>query len=130
MSFQLKQQATGSGDNSAALWDAATGRLLFELEGHTAGVAGVAFSPDGDRVLTGSKDNLAKLWDARKGKELLTLKGHTEEITGVAFSRQGNLALTASRDGTTLVWPAEDWKIAPATESLAPDATTSDNRGR
>jgi hypothetical protein len=53
---------TGSGDNTARLWDAATGKLVATLEGHTDAVRVVAFSPDGARVLTGFLDNTARLW--------------------------------------------------------------------
>src|SRR5438445_10994547 len=36
--------ATGSEDRTAKVWDAATGRELLTLAGHTAGIASVAFS--------------------------------------------------------------------------------------
>ena len=68
---------TGSEDNTARLWDAATGKAVATLAGHTAAVRAVAFSPDGTRVLTGSEDKTARLWDAATGKAVATLAGHT-----------------------------------------------------
>src|SRR6185437_859448 len=50
---------------------------IFTLDGHTGVVWGVAFSPDGTRIVTGSADATAKVWDARTGAPLLELKGHT-----------------------------------------------------
>ena len=45
---------TGSGDQTAKVWDARTGMALLELKGHTGRVNSVAFSPDGTRIVTGS----------------------------------------------------------------------------
>ena len=45
---------TGSWDNTARLWDAATGNMAATLEGHTNIVTAVAFFADGARVVTGS----------------------------------------------------------------------------
>ena len=45
---------TGSGDNTARLWDARSGKPLGEPLRHESSVSAVAFSPEGDRVLTGS----------------------------------------------------------------------------
>jgi WD40 repeat protein len=49
-------------DQTARLWDAASGKKLLTLEGHTDGVRSAAFSPDGTRVVTASDDDTAKIW--------------------------------------------------------------------
>jgi WD40 repeat protein len=95
---------TGSGDNTARLWDAATGRAVATLAGHTYAVTAVAFSPDGTRILTGSDDGAARLWDAATGKTMATLAGHTNPVVAVAFSRDGTRVLTGSRDNTARLW--------------------------
>ena len=69
---------TASNDNTARLWDAATGKALATLAGHTDRVMSAAFSPDGTRVVTASDDSTARLWDAASGKALATLEGHTD----------------------------------------------------
>src|SRR5262249_39383496 len=76
---------TGSADNTARLWDVATGREIRPLEGHTDEVLAVAFSPDGRRLLTGSADRTVRLWDAAGGRQLFSLEGHTERVSSVAF---------------------------------------------
>ncbi len=40
-------------DKKVRLWDVATGRELFQLKGHMAGVTSVAFSPDGSLLASG-----------------------------------------------------------------------------
>jgi len=65
-----RQVLTGSWDNTARLWDAATGRELRRFEGHTSAVTSVCFSPDGRQVLTGSGDGTARLLDGGLGREI------------------------------------------------------------
>ena len=53
---------TASVDNTARLWDAATGAALAVLRGHEGGVLGAVFDPAGARVLTASRDRTARIW--------------------------------------------------------------------
>jgi eukaryotic-like serine/threonine-protein kinase len=89
------------------VWDAERGQEILSLEGHTGHVNGVAFSPDGKRILTGSMDKTAKVWNAETGQAILSLKGHTERVISVAFSPDGKRILTGSGDTTVKVWEAE-----------------------
>jgi WD40 repeat protein len=118
---------TGSRDNTAIVWSlaGATPEVLHTLEGHTAAITSVAFSPDqrtpadvtddsaattvwSTRILTGSEDYTAILWDATTGEEILTLDGHSREVTSVGFSPDGRLVLTGSRDGRVILWLTRD----------------------
>jgi len=55
-------------------------KLLRSLEGNTAEVDSVAFSPDGRQLSIGSKDQTIKLWDAMTGRLLRTTTGHTGRV--------------------------------------------------
>ena len=57
-------------------------RLARTLTGHTRGVLGVAFSPDGRLLATASRDGTARVWDPATGDCLRTLTGHTSELSG------------------------------------------------
>ena len=76
---------TGSEDNTARLWDAATGQKIRILGGHEKGITSVAFA-DGRTILTGSDDDTARLWDAATGQKIRILGGHEKGITSVAFA--------------------------------------------
>ena len=95
---------TGSSDDTARLWDVATGRELRHFR-HANSVSSVAFSPDGRTVLTGSSDGSARLWEAATGRELRQFKGRA--VSSVAFSPDGRTALTGSSDysdNTARLW--------------------------
>jgi RNA polymerase sigma factor (sigma-70 family) len=49
--------------NLLQIWEMATGKLRRTLKGHTGGVTGCVFSPDGRRVLTASADTTVLVWD-------------------------------------------------------------------
>jgi WD40 repeat protein/tRNA A-37 threonylcarbamoyl transferase component Bud32 len=95
---------TASGDNTARIWDEASGQELLRLRGHTDRVQNAQFSPDGRRVATASWDNTARVWDAATGQPLLVLAGHGGPVETVAFSSDGQRIVTASRDSTVRIW--------------------------
>jgi hypothetical protein len=77
---------TASLDQSARIWDAATGKEIAVLRGHDAAVRSAAFSPDGSRIVTASEDRTARIWDAATAKEILVLRGHEAAVIAAAFS--------------------------------------------
>jgi WD40 repeat protein len=66
---------TGSWDQTAKVWDAASGRELLTLKGHANSVWAVGFSPDGRRIVTGSDDNTAKVWFSEDAEQPGRLPG-------------------------------------------------------
>jgi WD40 repeat protein/tetratricopeptide (TPR) repeat protein len=101
-----KAVLTGSYDNTARLWDAATGRAIGAPMRHQSRIYIVAFSPDGRAVLTGSGDDTARLWDATTGRPLTRPLRHDGMVVCAAFSPDGKTVLTGSRDQTARLWDA------------------------
>lgn len=102
--------ATAGADNTAKLWDTATGAELATFRGHTDNVVSVAFSPDAKRLVTGSWDATAKVWDIGSGREIAALRGHGGKVNAVAFSPDGKRIATASEDKTVKLWDAANGK--------------------
>ena len=116
-----KVALTASADNTARLWDAATGKPIGTPLAHKGVVWAVAFSPDGKVVLTGSEDNTARLWDAATGRSIGSPLMHKGRVMDVAFSPDGKVILTGSLDNTARLWDAE---------TLKPIGAPLEHRGR
>jgi WD40 repeat protein len=81
------------------IWDVAAGKVLRTLAGHTDGVRGVAFSPDGRTLATGSEDRSVRLWNPATGHELAVLR-EKQHVTGLAFAPDGKELAVMLHNGT------------------------------
>jgi RNA polymerase sigma factor (sigma-70 family) len=99
--------ADGWGVRTIHIWDAATGKQLRTLEGHTDGVLCLAYSPDGKTLASASNDGTVRLWDPDKGVERASLPGHSGAVRWLAWSHDGKRLASAGADGTVRVWDAD-----------------------
>ncbi|HEY6063841.1 MAG TPA: WD40 repeat domain-containing protein, partial [Chitinophagaceae bacterium] len=102
-----------SNDKTVKIWNAANGKLIDSLVGHTDAVSFIQFSPDGKKIITASNDRTAKIWDAATGSLLLDLGGHTFNIRDALFSPAAaqnepgsRQIITTSDDGSVKLWDA------------------------
>jgi WD40 repeat protein/serine/threonine protein kinase len=118
--------ATGGYDGRVLVWDTSSvkpfdfQRLVSgeapespkyrALEGHSAAVRAVQFSPDGRLLLTGSQDNSVKVWDVARGKVLKTLRGHAGWVRSCAFTPDGHGVVSGSHDHLAKVWSIEGYE--------------------
>jgi ribosome assembly protein 4 len=112
------RMVSGSGDNTARIWDCDTGTPVHTLKGHTSWVLAVSWSPDDSRIATGSMDNTVRLWDPKTGKQLGNpMKGHTKWVTSLSWEpyhlqKTGEPRLaSSSKDCTVRVWSTNQQKI-------------------
>jgi WD40 repeat protein len=106
-----KTVATGAGDGTIRVWDAATGGRRTTLGKHTLPVVALTFSPDGKALasaggipnVVGSSGEV-KLWDLASGRARFTLNSHRTPVTCVAISADGRTLATGNADGTVKLW--------------------------
>ncbi|MEM7514288.1 MAG: hypothetical protein AAF388_25405, partial [Bacteroidota bacterium] len=75
---------TGSGDNTAKLWEVSSGKEVRSFRGNSGSVSSVAFSPDGKFLMTGSSDQsflLYQLLDSQLDSFLIQQEHHLWEHT-------------------------------------------------
>ena len=128
--------ASGSLDPNVILWkvnetstrslhssEAGPIRLLEEwavLEGHTAWVLSVAFSPtvsaaNSYQLASASADNTVRLWEVSEAGEYTSqvLNGHEMWVKAVAWSADSSLLASGSGDTTIRIWYVGSGRQSP-----------------
>jgi WD40 repeat protein len=104
--------SAGKGDDTARLWDLATGKEVRQFKGHAGGVCQVAFSPDGTILASGgSDDGTVRLWEMATGKELASIGGHSKSVGPMVFSADGKTLATYGYDDKVIrLWDVAQGK--------------------
>jgi WD40 repeat protein/serine/threonine protein kinase len=95
---------TTSLDNTAQVWNAATGQRVAPALKHNGHVNHASFSPDGRRVVTAGMEGTVQVWDAATGARSAAPLHHCGAIWRATFSPDGRHLLTASSDETARLW--------------------------
>jgi hypothetical protein len=102
---------------------------LRTLEGHTAQVNALAFSPDGSMLASVSSDKTLRIWRMPDGAPIHTITGKND-LHDIAFSPDGRTIAVASDSGVDL-WDAVDGLLLRSIEgdnsfavAFSPDALT------
>jgi WD40 repeat protein len=82
-------------DRVARIWEAATGKFVGMLAGHTGPIQSAAFSHDGRQLVTASWDTTARIWDVAVCKELAVFQ-HPSALTSAAFTPDDRQLLVVS----------------------------------
>jgi WD40 repeat protein/CHAT domain-containing protein len=106
-----KRIVSGEQDGTLAIWNAATGRKMLTLKGHTRPIVSIAFGPDGTRIVSGGEDGTLRLWDAtttgsqHEASELIA-RAQIGPFVCVAISADGSRVVTGRENGALRVWDA------------------------
>jgi len=118
ISHQTIQVAFGFTTGKITTFDAETGKVLLELDGHPTAVTGLAFSPVGTYLASCSaayhevgatEDTVARagdvrIWDNKTGDLVKVLVGHALTVHSVAWSTDGARLATVGESGTAVIW--------------------------
>ena len=98
--------AGACGDTFVRLWDAATGKELHTLKGHTDRVSGVTWAMDNKSLVSCGLDHTLRHWDADSGAALATYSGHIGPAIRAHVRPDGKSVLSTGLD-RVLVWKLE-----------------------
>jgi WD40 repeat protein len=98
-------------DEHQRVWDAQTGAVVAELDGHVSWVEAIAVSPNGKIVATAGQDSLIRLWDTRTWRPLVPPEGPRSTVWRVELSRDGKYAAALSGDGVHAWDLASGWQV-------------------
>ena len=100
--------ASGStSDRKVNLWsmkDSEQPTQVVSLSGHSSGVEGLAFSPEGENLVSGCLGGSVRIWDLEISKCIAALAGHRSPCKKVEYHPFGNFFATGATDGSIKVW--------------------------
>lgn len=95
------QLVTAGDDQTAIVWNIATGAQEHVLSGHLSAVNSAQYSPDGTKIVTASADQTVRVWDLNKCTPDCAFQeftGPAGSIWNASFSPDGKFIVAASDD--------------------------------
>ena len=115
-----KTVASASEDNTARLWNAATGQLIARLDHPPVRglfVNSVAFQPDGKAVVTGK--DAVRFWDTATGQANGSPLPFPEGISCLAFTPDGARLVTCGWTGKIAIWDIATLRLQSEPKQLS-----------
>jgi WD40 repeat protein len=107
-----RRLAGTGGFGSAQVWDADTGRRLWEQPVTGAfGRSGPIFSPDGARLALSSSDGRVRIFDAATGQVSLLLESHSGQAPAFAFAPDGRALATGGIERQVYIWQVPSGRL-------------------
>lgn len=110
--------AAGYTESDIRLWDAATGKRIGQLEGHSSWVSALVFWPDGKKLASSSADQTIRTWDMASQKSLDVLRGHRLEVWRLALLPDNKTLVSGGKDGTVCFWDTSVMQLHPPRSAL------------
>src|SRR2546427_12915668 len=81
--------------------------LFRSLHGHTAGVRGLAFTPDSRSLLSGSADGTLRVWDVQRGQCVHIIQGYAVSLYDVSWNQNAQIIACAGSDRRVYISQAD-----------------------
>jgi WD40 repeat protein/serine/threonine protein kinase len=115
------KRLVSGGFKSVRIWSLLGAGEKLTLSGHSGGVPGLAFGPDGKLLASAGKDHSVRLWDPVTGKLVRELRGFRGPAQSVAFSADGRFLTTTEYTGGVKVWEVQSGhELATVPPTLGP----------
>jgi WD40 repeat protein len=96
--------AGGTEKDTIYIWEPATGKQRFALNGHVGWVDALAFSHNSQTLVSGGMDGFIKLWDPVIGQELVELPVERHSVEALAFDKGDHRLISLNQTGDILSW--------------------------
>lgn len=114
---QLLASGSGFEDPSIHVWEAATGKHLYRLDGHLGWVCKLVFSRDGRHLISAASDQTIRYWDTTTRTETRVVRGHTDEVHAFAIESSAFIVSTG-KDGNLILWQEAGTRAAGGYDRL------------
>jgi WD40 repeat protein len=111
--------AIAPGGEPVRIYDAGSGKKLFELQRTIGGSRAVAFSRDGGRIATADSDTVVRIYDGRNGELLARHTDFLLEPLAASFTADGKQLLAAGADKVIAVLDATTGGVVRKSAKLA-----------
>jgi WD40 repeat protein len=98
--------ASGDLAGNITLWNAADGKKIRALSGHTRAVHRLRFSPDGARLVSSSEDGTLRIWnpEAARARSIVEVTNSYPLISpSFDFDRSGRFIIVSANNGLTYI---------------------------
>lgn len=103
--------ASSCDDSTIYVWDLYPKKLLYQLEGHKAGVKCVYINKDDNILLSTSADSTIRLWDLKTGRFVKEFLGHKSAVQVAMFNKDATQFASCDEQGELLIWNVNSGKI-------------------
>jgi WD40 repeat protein len=100
----LPQAVSGGDDCIGIVWNLRTGTIARKLQGHSAPLLSLSFTPSGAYVISSSHDSSLIVWDPNLDEVLFRFWGHMGPVYCVVVSVDEYSAISAGADSTIRTW--------------------------
>lgn len=112
-SSDRKLIVTGTDNGKIQLWNAATGKLLWNIKAHIGTVTNICISRDAKLLISSSDEgnwkSELKAWNLSDGKLVKNLSTHQRDISAIRFIDNTHFQ-TGNGFGEVATWSVMDWK--------------------